>query len=264
MIVDATGFEHAPRPVRRVVSLVPSETEALFDLGAGDLVVGRTDWCVEPAGRVENIPSIGGTKTPRVDAIVALCPDLVLANREENVRRHVEALRAAGVVVHVSYPRTALDAARLLRDLGSLLGLGREADDAARTVEAAVADAARRAPSPRPRVFVAIWWDPVMGASPDTYVAGVVEAAGGRMAIEAHEPRYPKMRLEEVAALEPDVVLLPDEPYRFTEVERAHFLELPMPAARRKAVHLLDGKRLAWYGVRTASDVSSIADLLRT
>jgi ABC-type hemin transport system substrate-binding protein len=245
----------------RVVSLVPSETEALFDLGGADLLVGRTDYCVEPAGRVETIPTVGGTKTPRVDDVLALRPDLVLANREENRKRHVEAIEAAGVRVHVSYPRTPLEAAALVRCLGALCDLP-AAEDAARAIEAAIADARRHSPSPAPRVLVPIWWEPMMVASSDTFVAAMVEAAGGRTAIEGREARYPTISMDDVVALAPDVVLLPDEPYRFGGQERSQMLALPIPAARSGRIHLCDGKALAWYGARTGRDLPVIRRLL--
>jgi len=110
---DALGREHEfAAPPRRIVSLVPSWTEALFALGAGDSVVGVTEYCVHPADRVARLARVGGTKNPDTRAIAALRPDLVLANREENRQRDVERLEAAGLRVFVTYARRVAEAVR--------------------------------------------------------------------------------------------------------------------------------------------------------
>ncbi len=107
-------------PGRRIVSLVPSLTEALFSLGLGERVVAVTEWCVHPSDAVAKLPKVGGTKNPNLSEILALRPDLVIANREENRRRDVERLQAAGIPVWVTYPRTVRDATALLRELAKL------------------------------------------------------------------------------------------------------------------------------------------------
>ena len=107
-------------PARRIVSLVPSLTEALFALGLGDRVVGVTDWCVHPADAVAPLPKVGGTKNPSLERIRELRPDLVIANREENRQRDVERLEASGLQVWVTYPRTVREAVELLSALADL------------------------------------------------------------------------------------------------------------------------------------------------
>src|ERR671917_1477404 len=123
----------------RLVSLCPSLTELVFDLGRGDDLVGRTKFCVHPAGRVERVESVGGTKNPKVARIVELAPDLVLLNEEENRREDAEALAAAGVRCHVSFPRDAETTAAMVRDVGRALGAEREAERIAADVEARAA-----------------------------------------------------------------------------------------------------------------------------
>ncbi|MBW1844728.1 MAG: ABC transporter substrate-binding protein, partial [Deltaproteobacteria bacterium] len=108
------------RLAERIVSLVPSVTESLFCLGLGDRVVGITDWCVHPSHQLSGLPRVGGTKNPLVRQILELEPDLVIANREENRKRTVLALRAAGVDVWVTYPQTVQDGVTLLRELAEL------------------------------------------------------------------------------------------------------------------------------------------------
>ncbi|NNL66021.1 MAG: ABC transporter substrate-binding protein, partial [Myxococcales bacterium] len=110
----------APEQPRRIVSLVPSVTEALFALGLGERVVGATDWCVHPAGPLEGVPRVGGTKDTDVEAVVRLSPDLVLANHEENTERTVRALRSHGLSVRVDYPRSVADGVALLAELHAL------------------------------------------------------------------------------------------------------------------------------------------------
>src|SRR5688572_15715387 len=145
---------------RRIVSLVPSLTELVFWLGAGDRLVGRTRFCEEPAGEVGRVATVGGTKNPRVERIVALRPDLVLANKEENRREDVEALRQAGLDVLVTDPNSVLEALAMVEQIGSRLGLDRRARQLAEDTRAAMDEAA---PGPGPRVFVAVWWNPLMG-----------------------------------------------------------------------------------------------------
>src|SRR5918998_4728885 len=136
----------------RLVSLCPSLTELVFDLDRGDDLVGRTKFCVHPAGRVERVESVGGTKNPKVERIVALAPDVVLLNEEENRREDAEALAAAGVPCHVSFPRDVGDTARMVRDIGGVIGRPAEAERIAADIErraARVRDSARAAPTVR-------------------------------------------------------------------------------------------------------------------
>src|SRR5215217_5178049 len=119
----------------RIVSLCPSLTELVYDLGRGDALVGRTKFCRHPADRVEAVEKIGGTKDPKVARIVALAPDLVLLNEEENRREDAEALAAAGVPLHVSFPRDAASTAEMVRDVGRALGAADAAERIAADVE---------------------------------------------------------------------------------------------------------------------------------
>lgn len=248
---------------RCIVSLVPSWTEALFALGLGDRVVGITEFCVHPADAVARVPKLGGTKNPDVAGIIDLAPDLVIANHEENKRQDVEKLEAAGLRVWVSYPRTVREGVEGLRDLA---GLG--ASDAAiravvEPVEAAV-DAALADPTRRSvRVFCPIWRDPWMSVGDDTYAHDLLGLCGGEN-VFAHrgERRYPIVELEEVEASAPDVVLLPDEPYRFTESDAAEIASLEIPAARTGRIHLIDGTWVSWYGPRIQRAISALRPLL--
>ena len=187
-------------PARRIVSLIPSITEILFAIGAGDRVVGCTIYCTEPPEGVATKTRVGGEKNPRLDVIRALAPDLVIANVEENVREHVETLRGWGIPVHVTYPRTVADGIRLVGELGALL----EVDERAREIEAELqarydqvrASTAGRRPR---RVFCPIWRRPYMTINRDTYVHDLLAVSGGVNVFGDEARRYPEVTLEQVA-----------------------------------------------------------------
>jgi ABC-type hemin transport system substrate-binding protein len=251
-----------PGPPARIVSLVPSLTEALFDLGLGERVVGVTHWCVHPAAGVAGLPKVGGTKDTDVAAVLALRPDLVIANREENTRRTVERLERAGVRVWVTYPRTVREGAALLRALAGL-GAGEEAVRAVvEPVEAAVAEAERTRPIRPVRVFCPVWRDPWMSVGADTYAHDLLTLSGGaNVFAERRERRYPIVALDEVAAARPEVILLPDEPYAFGPRDVAELRALPVPAAPHR-IHCIDGTWVSWYGARIRPALATLRRLL--
>lgn len=263
--VDASGAALVlPAAPRRIVSLVPSITEILFALGLGDAVAGCTVYCTEPAAGVAGKPRVGGEKNPRLDAIRELGADLVVANVEENVREHVDALRGWGIPVYVTYPRTVAEGIQLVRDLGAVTGATQRGAAIADGLDAALirTRAARRA-GPRPRVFCPIWRNPYMTVGRDTYAHDMLAACGGDNALADRPGRYPTVTLEEVAAAAPDVVLLPDEPYRFRRAHVADFTPFAdVPAVRDGRIHLIDGKLLTWYGPRIGTALEVLGALL--
>ncbi|HXU22918.1 MAG TPA: helical backbone metal receptor [Tepidiformaceae bacterium] len=226
-------------PPARIVSLVPSLTELVCRLGAGDHLVGRTRFCTEPAGLVEAVPIMGGTKNPHVERIVAARPDLVVANKEENRREDVEALQQAGLNVLLTDPNTVEEALAMIAGLGDILDHQAKAAGLINDVRSALAE--RRAP-PAPRVFVAVWKDPLMGLGEHAYGHDLLERCGA-VNVLAGRSRYPEVTLDEVAALHPDVILLPDEPYPFKQSHVEEFSAIA-PAT------VIDGKLLWWYGPR--------------
>jgi ABC-type Fe3+-hydroxamate transport system substrate-binding protein len=255
------------RPPRRIVSLVPSDTWSLFALGVGARVVGRTTYCVEPAADVAAIPTVGGTKDVDVEAIVALAPDLVIANQEENARPALEALAARGIPLFVGFPRRVADGLGLLARYARLLGI--EAEPTARALirRAYAAGAAAPPPADAPRAFVPIWDDPLMTFCDDTYAAdllarvGVVNAFGdrerryplaadlGRRSPVAadradRDRRYPRVTRDEVVARAPDLILLPDEPHAYGTADVARFAAIA-------PTRLVSGKDLFWHGAWT-------------
>jgi ABC-type Fe3+-hydroxamate transport system substrate-binding protein len=213
---------------------------------------------------VARTPKVGREKDPDLARIRELAPDLVVANMEENRRDVVEALRAGGVPVWVTFPRTVSDGIRLVRELGALTGVEAAAGALAHPLEAAHAGVlARVAGRPRARVFCPIWRGPYMTINRDTYVHDMLRTCGGDNVFAASPARYPTVTLEEVRAEAPDVILLPDEPYRFRATHRADFAPLAdVPAVRAGRVHLVDGKLLSWYGPRIAEALERLPALL--
>src|SRR5712692_4953779 len=178
---DATGaLLSLAAPPRRIVSLIPSITEILFAVGAGDAVAGCTVYCTQPPEGVAAKTRIGGEKDPKLDVIRELGADLVVANVEENVREHVEALRGWGIPVYVTYPRTVADGIRLVSDLGAVVGLPEHGREIAAALEAALDDArSARAGRPAHRVFYPIWRRPWMTVNRDTYAHDMLGLCGG-------------------------------------------------------------------------------------
>jgi ABC-type Fe3+-hydroxamate transport system substrate-binding protein len=206
---------------------------------------------VEPAGEVDRVPIIGGTKNPKVERIVALAPDLVIANREENRREDVEALIASGLRVLVTDPNTVDDALGMIGELGVILECEGGAGGLVRDVRAALEGAGRR--EWPPRVFVAVWKAPWMGLGSESYGHDLLERCGAANVL-AGSARYPQVTLEEVAALAPDIALLPDEPYPFKPSDAAAFAGIA-PA------QVVDGKLLWGYGPRMPGAIRRLRTL---
>ncbi|MGX1371270.1 ABC-type Fe3+-hydroxamate transport system substrate-binding protein [Streptomyces canus] len=233
----------------RVVSLVPSLTEAIARSAPGALV-GATDWCTHPAGL--DVPRIGGTKNPKVDRIIALAPDLVIANEEENRAPDLEALRAAGLEVLVTEVREVPQAFRELARVVEACGAVRP-----RWLdEAEQAWSALPACEPRVRAVVPIWRRPWMVLGRDTFAGDVLSRLGVDHLYTAHEDRYPKVPLEELRAAAPDLVVLPDEPYRFTPDDGPEAFP-GLPCA------LVSGRHLTWYGPSLAEAPRALGEALR-
>ncbi|MGH9204902.1 MAG: helical backbone metal receptor, partial [Vicinamibacterales bacterium] len=188
----------------KLVSLCPSLTELVFDLGAGDSLVGRTKFCVHPADRVEAVEKVGGTKNPKLDRIIELAPDLVLMNEEENRLEDAAALRSAGLHVHSSMPRTAADTAAMVRAIGIALARSREAERIAADIERR-ADRVQRDAGRHPPVRYAclIWRDPIMTVSDDTFIAGLLALPGGQNVFGTRGDRYPTITPEDLHDADP-------------------------------------------------------------
>lgn len=249
MVVDDEGRAvPVPAAVRRVVSIVPSLTEAVAETAPG-LLVGATDWCTHPADL--DVPRIRGTKNPDVEAIVALAPDLVVANQEENRLPDLDALRAAGIAVYVTDIRTLDGAIASLTRMLAACGLDRPAWLA----EASEAWAAVPEPATRRSAVIPIWRRPWMAVGSDTFTGALLARLGVDNVLAADPERYPKF---DPAALPPhDLVVLPDEPYLFTASDGPEAFP-DVPAA------LVSGRLLTWYGPSLVEAARSLPAVLRT
>jgi ABC-type Fe3+-hydroxamate transport system substrate-binding protein len=247
-----------PDRVERVVSLVPSLTEWLVAAGVGERLVGVTDWCSEPAAALAGLARVRGTKNPDLEAVRRLEPDLVVANAEENRKLDVQRLEAGGLAVFVTMPTTVAGAVSELRDLAAAVGdlPGAAALDA--ELVAAVGDAFRRRPARRVRYACAVWRDPWMWVGRRTYAADLLGLAGGEPVLDDPATRYPILDPEALAALGPELVLLPSEPYEFTEAD-ADELAAGFAGSR---VELVDGRALTWYGPRIPAALAALRELL--
>lgn len=257
-LVDDLGRTVELAAPQRIVSLVPSLTETLFAIGAGARVVAVTRYCEEPAAAVAAIPKVGGTKNPDLAGIQALAPDLVIMNAEENRREDFEALAAAGLTVFVTEPKTILDGIHSIAQLGELTGLAEGAALAAAQAGRVRATLAQVEGRRAVRYFCPIWRKPWMAFNADTYAHDMLRAAGGENVCAEEEARYPTVTLDAIARIDPEIVLLPDEPYRFTEKDLAAIAPLALPPER---VHFVDGKALSWYGPRIADGLARFAAL---
>ena len=232
-------------PVRRVVSLVPSLTEAVAATAPG-LLAGATDWCTHPADL--DVVRIRGTKNPDVDRIVGLRPDLVVANAEENRAPDLDALRAAGVPVYVTDVRTLDGAFTSLRRMLAACGLAVPAW----LTDAEAAWAAVPQPTQRLRAVVPIWRRPWMAVGRDTFTGAVLARLGVDNALADDPERYPRI---DPAALPPhDLVVLPDEPYAFTADDGPEAFAAPSV--------LVSGRLLTWYGPSLGEAARVLPDAL--
>ena len=249
--------------VRRIVSLVPSTTELLCALGLADALVGVTVYCVEPRDVVRTKTRVGGEKDPNLDTIRALAPDLVVANIEENRREDVDALRGAGVEVFITYPRSVAESLAMIRELGAVTGATLAARTLLDELEPLYATVRERLAGRRATpCFYPIWRDPWMTIGHDTYIHDLLATCGGAN-VFADGRRYPTISLDDVAVRAPEVVLLPDEPYRFRRAHMRDFDAYPdMPAVRTGRVQLVDGKRFSWHGPRLAEALRTVPAML--
>ncbi|WP_436517434.1 ABC transporter substrate-binding protein [Ekhidna sp. To15] len=225
-------------PPRRIISLVPSQTEFLIDTGAP--VVGRTKFCIHPANKVSKIPVIGGTKKFRFDSIRALNPDLIIGNKEENYQEGIDEL-ANEFPVWMSDIYTLNDAFKMMTALGSICNKEELSNQIIRVCKNAT-KAVKGAKSGK--VVYLIWKDPWMVAGKDTFIDHMLEHLGFENLVT--EKRYPELTSEQIAELNPDTILFSSEPYPFTE-EHLRQVQIQWPEA---SLELVDGELYSWYGSR--------------
>ena len=242
-------------PPRRIVSLCPSLTETLFALGLRAEVVGRTTYCVYPAEQIGRLPAVGGPKKVDIAAVLGLQPDVVIAAKEENRRQDVEAIaaRAAVYVVDVTNFERALDA---IGDLGTLVDREEEAEALIGEISARFERLRRDKPR---RVAYLIWRKPYMAVGQGTYIHSLLERCGWQNACAELPGRYPRVDLDGLQALAPELILLSSEPFSFEEKHAAELApHLPTTKIRR-----VDGEMFGWYGARMLAAAKYLQQLVR-
>ena len=238
---DQTGRSlELSQPPRRIVSTVPSQTELLYDLGLEAEVVGITAYCEAPPHWLESKTVIGGTKNLQIEKIRALEPDLIIGNKEENIKEQIEAL-AAETPVWLSDVRSVDHALEMIASIGTLTGRQQQAE----TLQQSIAgERAKIRPLPDLRAAFLIWKDPLMMAGPDTFIGQVMQEAGWHNAAPEEGGRYPQTDLSALQSMNLDLLLLSSEPYAFTSAD----LHQLSAAARHSRV--VDAQLFSWYGSR--------------
>jgi ABC-type Fe3+-hydroxamate transport system substrate-binding protein len=246
----------------RIVSLVPSLTETLFDLGVGPRVVGVTRYCSEPEAALRAVPRVGGTKNPDLDQVAALRPDLVLVNGEENRDEHIAWLKQR-FRVHESLPTTVLEAAHVVREIAGVVDAVDAGEAIGLEIEAQVARAEVESLTRRPvRVFYAIWKKPWMAINATTYIHDVLTRAGAINVTAEGDSRYPVLSPQELKPLSAELVLLPSEPFVFQEAHRRELLDERL-FGPEVPVALVDGKDFSWHGSHSGRGLGRALEALR-
>jgi ABC-type Fe3+-hydroxamate transport system substrate-binding protein len=245
-----------PYPPRRIVSLVPSQTELLFDLGLKERVVGVTKFCIHPAEARQRATVIGGTKNFDFEKINALKPDLIIGNKEENYQDGIEQL-AADYPVWLSDISNLTDALRMIRQVGVLVGAKARADQLAASIEHSFAQLSPlQEPVP---VAYFIWRKPYMVAAGGTFIDDMLARAGFAN-VFAPQQRYPEVSTEQLAVAAPRVILLSSEPYPFADKHIAEFQAICPPAQ----IQIVDGELFSWYGSRLQHSAAYLVKLRAT
>lgn len=228
-------------PPRRIVSLVPSQTELLFDLGFGERVAGVTRFCVHPEHARRQCAFVGGTKSLKLERIAGLQPDFILANKEENRREDIDWL-AERFPVWVSDVSNLPQALAMIRAIGAICQGAQAAEFLCGKIERGFAGIE---PLPGPRAVYLIWREPWMSVGADTFIHDLLQRCGLDNLL-AHAARYPELGGDELGQLRPDLLLLSSEPFPFQEKHRAE-LQAICPGSR---IELVDGEMFSWYGSR--------------
>lgn len=259
---DAAGTVHLPaRGDIRIVSLVPSITELICDLGLAPFLVGRTGFCIHPQEVLRAVPKVGGTKDINLGKIKALRPTHVIVNIDENEKPDADALATFVPHLVVTHPLGPLDNLGLYRLLGGLFDRAAAAEALCARFQTAH-DALAGEHFPPRRVLYLIWKDPWMTVSADTYISRTLALAGLATLPVTAATRYPHLSLEETWVSDTDLVLLSTEPYRFGEPHAAEIGALPQ--FREKPVRLIDGEMTSWYGSRAIEGLNYLREFRRS
>jgi ABC-type Fe3+-hydroxamate transport system substrate-binding protein len=259
-LVDALGRAHSRAASEaRIVCLVPSITELLFELGLAAQVVGRTGFCFHPKSAVKKVPKVGGTKDFDLEKIRALEPTHLIVNIDENPKAGVDAAAQFVPNVVVTHPMGPMDNIALYWLVGGIFGREREAEELADRFQAVYREAVEATHNlPRERVLYVIWKDPWMTISRDTYIARTLATVGWDH-VEVGSERYPTFSLEQIAGFDVDRVLLSTEPYAFRKRD-VDDLKRQLNTTNA-AVSLIDAEMTSWYGSRAIEGMRYLAEI---
>ena len=249
----------------RIVSLVPSLTLTLFDLGCTtDEVVGRTPWCVHPEAMVVHVPVVGGTKTPNLNKILAASPDVVVLDREENPKAVYEALIDAGITVYASSVEHPNEVPKMLRELGTLVNRREAAERYASELEALLIELLQ-SPLPATRVAPMIWHEPLMSVGPEKYAGGLLTTLGLSVpSLVEGGNGYPVVTVEALKQHDIEALLLSSEPHRFA-LEEGEDIASRVIAKGGQTMwcKCIDGEALTWFGTHTAEGLRLLHEALK-
>lgn len=241
-------------PPEKIVSVVPSQTELLFDLGLDEEVAGVTWFCIHPE-EAKSKNRVGGTKNLKLDKIRALKPGLIIANKEENEKEQIEAL-AREFPVWTSDIHNMEQALEMCRELGRITGKQSEADNIANRIQQSFLDLPN---ADGLRVLYLIWKGPYMSIGRDTFISYMLNKCGF-VNVMQNESRYPEVCEQQIKDLKPDLVFLSSEPYPFKE---KHIAELQQISPASRAI-LVDGEMFSWYGSRLLHAADYLKDLIKS
>lgn len=256
-IIDMMGREvEFNYPPQRIVSLVPSQTELLYDLGLEEEVVGITKFCVHPEEWFRSKTRVGGTKKLNIEKIKELKPDLIIANKEENEREQIEEL-AKEFPVWISDIQNIPQALQMIQVVGLLVDKEEKANSLVDDIVAGFTALNKAAQSKRVAYF--IWYNPWMSVGHDTFINNMIQTVGWQN-VMSDKTRYPELTLDELKAYNPELVLLSSEPYPFKE-KHVQEIKAVLPNAD---VRLVDGEMFSWYGSRMMKAIPYLSELVKT
>jgi len=248
-------------PPKRIISLVPSQTELLYDLALNEEVVGITKFCVHPAHWFKTKERVGGTKNVNIEKVKQLKPDLILANKEENVKEQIEELEKVAPV-WISDVATSEDALQMIKCIGEITNRSKEAETIITRIAMNFTKLPRRvlrtSSNVQHRTAYLIWQNPYITVGGDTFISDMLNKCGFQNVFE-NEKRYPEISLEQLISKNPRLILLPSEPYPFKQKH----IEALQPFFCNTKIILADGEMFSWYGSRMIYAADYFADLIQ-
>jgi ABC-type Fe3+-hydroxamate transport system substrate-binding protein len=242
---------------KRIISLVPSQTELLYDLGLDEEIVGQTLFCIHPSDKHKTKPRVGGTKKLNMEAIHRLQPDLIIGNKEENERTQIEEL-AKKYPVWMSDISTIAQAVEMMKCLGEITDTQPLANALANNIQQALQDIYlnQQMPATNKKVLYLIWRQPWMAAGKDTFISEMMHHCGWQNALNLS--RYPILSPDEIAGADTDCIFLSSEPYPFSQ---KHIDEIQQMSPQA-SIYLVDGESFSWYGSRLLKSIDYLKALI--